>query len=76
MNPPERDRCALTSRELEVARLVRLGLTNAQIAERLVIAEATVASHIHSALKKLGLRNRVQLVGWYVEHAPQPPPAG
>lgn len=54
----------LSPRELEVADLVAHGRTNAQIAERLVIAEATVARHVHNILTKLALANRTELAAW------------
>ncbi|HEU4600081.1 MAG TPA: response regulator transcription factor [Solirubrobacterales bacterium] len=52
----------LTERELEVARAVARGLTNAQIAGDLYLGETTVKSHIANILAKLNLRDRVQIV--------------
>jgi len=52
----------LTDREREVARLVATGLSNDQIADRLVISPLTVKTHITRAIAKLGVRDRVQLV--------------
>ncbi|MEQ4721891.1 response regulator transcription factor [Nonomuraea sp. B19D2] len=52
----------LTSRELEVVRLVALGLSNDEIAERLTISPFTAKTHITRAIAKVAVRDRVQLV--------------
>jgi DNA-binding NarL/FixJ family response regulator len=51
----------LTEREREIAEAVAAGLTNAQIAARAYVSEATVKTHLGRALTKLGLANRTQL---------------
>jgi DNA-binding NarL/FixJ family response regulator len=52
----------LSERELEILRLVGRGMSNAEIADELVISQATVKTHVRHVLQKLGLRDRVQAV--------------
>ncbi|MFF1379851.1 response regulator [Streptomyces sp. NPDC058308] len=59
---PPPDLRALTLREVEVLKLIARGLTNADIAERLYISEATVKTHLNRTMSKLGLDSRAQAV--------------
>ena len=55
---------ALSPREVEVAKLVAEGLTNRQIADRLVISERTAQNHVQHILTKLGFSTRSQIAAW------------
>ncbi|MBW3084826.1 Transcriptional regulatory protein LiaR [Austwickia sp. TVS 96-490-7B] len=56
----------LSHRELEIMRLVADGLTNKEIGARLSITEGTVKNHVHNALQKLGMDNRIQAAAYIV----------
>lgn len=66
---PERPRVkqpieALTEREVEIAKLVAQGMTNAEIAGELFISAGTVKTHIANVQRKLDVRNRVGIAAW------------
>ncbi len=57
----------LTDREREVVGLVAEGLTNEEVAGRLIMSAATAKTHVSRAMIKLGARDRAQLVVWAYE---------
>ncbi|MFE9326009.1 response regulator transcription factor [Nocardia sp. NPDC052278] len=59
----------LTRRELEVAHLVAQGLTNKQIAAKLVLSQRTVQHHVEHILTKLGFTSRTQIAAWIADEA-------
>jgi predicted ATPase/DNA-binding CsgD family transcriptional regulator/Tfp pilus assembly protein PilF len=58
----------LSPREREVAMLVAEGLSNREIAERLVVSERTAENHVQRVLNRLGLRSRARVAFWAVQH--------
>ncbi|HEY6072315.1 MAG TPA: LuxR C-terminal-related transcriptional regulator, partial [Anaerolineales bacterium] len=66
----------LTPREREVVGLIAQGLTNRDIASRLVISERTVDTHVQRILNKLGVNSRVQVAAWAVANRMQPSSSG
>jgi DNA-binding NarL/FixJ family response regulator len=73
-SPPPAERmpptspAGLTTREMDVLRLLAQGLTSAQIAERLVIGLVTVNSHVRSIYSKLGVTSRAAATRYALEH--------
>jgi non-specific serine/threonine protein kinase len=59
----------LTCREREIAALVARGLSNREIAERMVISKRTVDAHVEHIFSKLGISSRIQLTNWLHEGA-------
>ena len=62
--PPCADPVRLTAREREVAALVAQGLSNRDIAARLVISARTAEAHVEHIMLKLGLNARAQIAAW------------
>ncbi|MEV6336061.1 protein kinase [Nocardia vinacea] len=61
----------LTKRELEVANLVAQGLTNKQIAAKLVLSQRTAQHHVEHILSKLGFTSRAQIAAWITDETQQ-----
>jgi DNA-binding NarL/FixJ family response regulator len=64
---PAAGRDVLTARELQIAELVARGLSNDEIADRMVTSPLTVKTHVNRAMMKLHCRDRAQLVVWAYE---------
>ncbi len=64
---PTAGRSVLTAREQEIVELVARGLSNDEIAERMVISPFTAKTHVNRAMTKLHCRDRAQLVVWAYE---------
>ena len=58
----------MTAREVEVLRLVAQGLSNAEIAEQLIISVLTVKAHMRSLYNKLGINSRSASTRYAIEH--------
>jgi predicted ATPase/DNA-binding CsgD family transcriptional regulator len=65
---------SLTRRENEITLLIAAGLSNAEIAEKLVLSKRTVEKHIANVLSKLSSTNRVQIVRWAIDNGLTQPP--
>jgi DNA-binding CsgD family transcriptional regulator len=65
--PGKRQAGALTPREGEIAGLVAQGLSNKEIASKLVISQRTAETHVEHILTKLGFTSRAQIAAWVAE---------
>jgi DNA-binding NarL/FixJ family response regulator len=59
----------LSQREMQVAQLIRDGLTNAQIGHRLIISDGTAKRHVENIMAKLQVHSRAQIVDWLTRHS-------
>ncbi len=67
---PGRPTGPLTSREHQIADLVAAGLTNRQIAAKLVVAPRTAGAHVEHIRRKLGFTSRTQIATWVATQDP------
>ena len=70
----DREAGGLTKREQQIASLVASGLSNREIAEKLVISKRTVDAHVDHIFARLGISSRVQLTVWLREQLPRARP--
>jgi DNA-binding NarL/FixJ family response regulator len=61
---PSAGRSLLTGRQQEIAALIARGLSNTEIAARLVLTPGTVANHVAQIMKRLGARGRAEVAVW------------
>jgi DNA-binding NarL/FixJ family response regulator len=66
--PSQEAAAAITPREAQVLKLIARGMSNAEIAEELFLAEQTVKTHVRHLLTKLDLRDRTQAVVYAYQH--------
>jgi len=67
---------SITPRELEILQLVAEGMSNKEIGKRLYITEGTVKNHVHNALEKLHMKNRIQAAAYITRQGLGRPPDG
>jgi two-component system, NarL family, nitrate/nitrite response regulator NarL len=65
-SPTPSEEPSVTPRELEILQLVAEGMSNKEIGKRLWITEGTVKNHVHNALEKLHMKNRIQAAAYIV----------
>ncbi|MDI6102698.1 LuxR C-terminal-related transcriptional regulator [Actinoplanes sp. NEAU-A12] len=70
--PDDAEGPALTRRERQICELITEGLSNRQIADRLVISQRTAESHVQNSLMKLGFTNRSQVAAWMATRQRRP----
>jgi DNA-binding CsgD family transcriptional regulator len=61
-------RTSLSERELEIIELVATGLTNLEVAQKLMISKRTVDNHVSNIFTKTGAKNRVALLNWAMDN--------